>query len=69
MSKVKSEEQFLLENYQRAKPCPFCGSKKLAVHCDCSVYCLDCEAQGPTANLELFDMYQNAFEKWNNRSL
>lgn len=66
------ESEYLDKQVERAKPCPFCGSKKIIasdsnVMCDCSIFCDDCGAEGPSRKKELFDEYQNAFEAWNSR--
>ncbi len=72
ISKLDLEESLLSNRIEEAMPCPFCGSKKLAVqmdnmHCECSVYCDDCRAEGPMKYTEIIDEYQNAFEAWNYR--
>ncbi len=72
ISKLDLEESLLSSKIETAKPCPFCGAKKLAVqvddmHCKCSVCCDDCGAEGPAKHTEIIDEYQNAFEAWNYR--
>lgn len=67
-----SEDKHLEGQYERALPCPFCGSKNLIAemdedHCYCSVYCDSCGAEGPRKKSELEDEFQNAFEGWNSR--
>ncbi len=65
---TKSEEESLEDEFNRAKPCPFCGSTKLYITgvSASAVCCQECECTGPYKTTELFHEHQNAFEAWNN---